>query len=60
MITIYATKDTPCHTLQRLMDDAVTAKWREETRREQPPITGGVLLSGATHYEIMKQGEHYA
>lgn len=47
---IYATPNDSCHTLQRLIDDAVIAKHRRETAN-QPPATG-MLLSGATIQSI--------
>lgn len=58
MLTIYTTKDTPCQTLQKIMDDAVTAKWLRETREPLPnPQAAGSRLSGETIYNILlKEG----
>lgn len=40
---IYSTSSTPIHTLQAIIDDAMIAKWREETRS---PDMRGSLLTG--------------
>ena len=47
--TIYATAQDSVHTLQRMIDDAATAKWRRET---QPTHKTALLLDGATIYHI--------
>ena len=54
MITIYSTASTPIHTLQAIIDDAMIAKWREETQT-QPPR--GLLLSGATIQHVHQNEE---
>jgi hypothetical protein len=52
--TIYATAQDSVHTLQRMIDDAITAKWRRET---QPTHKTALLLDGATIYHIHTRGD---
>lgn len=52
---IYATKEDSCHTLQRLIDDAVIAKYRRETH--QPTSLGKTLLSGA-NIQLIHEADH--
>lgn len=52
---IYATAQDSCHTLQRLIDDAVTAKWRRETS-STPPMSK-TLLSGA-NIQLVHEADH--
>jgi len=55
--TIYATAQDSVHTLQKLMDDAMIAKWRRET---QPHHKTALLLDGATIQHIHTSGADHA
>lgn len=56
--TVYATLWDSPHALQKIIDDAVVQHWREQNRKEQPPVAGGALPSGATIYHTRKESRH--
>lgn len=52
---IYATAQDSCHTLQRLIDDAVIAKYRREAT--PLPAMSKTLLSGA-NIQLIHEADH--
>lgn len=54
---IYATPQDSCHTIQRLIDDAVIEKWRREATTL--PAASKLLLHGATIQHIHQSEERH-